>query len=262
MTGWEMLAVVAAGFAAGGINAVVGSGTLVTFPVLLAVGLPPVTATVTNSLGLVSGNLAGAIGYRRELRGQRWRQFRLLPASVLGALTGAFLLLHLPPSAFEAIVPALIALAVVLVAVQPLLQRALARRRTSGTGDATPFRIGPGRLVGLLAGAYATGTYGGYFAASQGVLQIGIFGLLLPEPIQRLNALKNVLTMAVNAVAAIAYVIVAPDRVHWGAAALVAVGSLAGGFVGSSFGRRLPAVVLRTAIVVLGLTAIGVLMSR
>ena len=262
MTGWEMLAVVAAGFAAGGINAVVGSGTLVTFPVLLAVGLPPVTATVTNSLGLVSGNLAGAIGYRRELRGQRWLLLRLLPASVLGALTGAFLLLHLPPSAFEAIVPALIALAVVLVAVQPLLQRALARRRTSGTEDPAPFRIGPGRLVGLLAGAYATGTYGGYFAASQGVLQIGIFGLLLPEPIQRLNALKNVLTMAVNGVAATAYVIVAPDRVHWGAAALVAVGSLAGGFVGSSFGRRLPAVVLRTAIVVLGLTAIGVLMSR
>jgi uncharacterized protein len=262
MTGWEMLAVVAAGFAAGGINAVVGSGTLVTFPVLLAVGLPPVTATVTNSLGLVSGNLAGAIGYRRELRGQRWLLLRLLPASVLGALTGAFLLLHLPPSAFEAIVPVLILLAVVLVAVQPLLQRALARRRTSGTEDPAPFRIGPGRLVGLLAGAYATGTYGGYFAASQGVLQIGIFGLLLPEPIQRLNALKNVLTMAVNGVAALAYVIVAPDRVDWAAAALIAVGALAGGFVGSSFGRRLPAVVLRTAIVVLGLTAIVVLMSR
>jgi uncharacterized membrane protein YfcA len=257
-----MLAVVAAGFAAGGINAVVGSGTLVTFPVLLAVGLPPVTATVSNSLGLVSGNLAGAIGYRRELRGQRRLLLRLLPASVLGALTGAFLLLHLPPSAFEAIVPALITLAVVLVAVQPLLQRALARRRTSGTEAPAPFRIGPGRLVALLAGAYATGTYGGYFAASQGVLQIGIFGLLLPEPIQRLNALKNVLTMAVNGVAATAYVIVAPDRVDWVAAGLVAVGSLAGGFVGSSFGRRLPSVVLRTAIVVLGLTAIGVLMSR
>ena len=181
---------------------------------------------------------------------------------MLGALTGAFLLLHLPPSAFEAIVPVLILLAVVLVAVQPLLQRALARRRTSGTEDPAPFRIGPGRLVGLLTGAYATGTYGGYFAASQGVLQIGIFGLLLPEPIQRLNALKNVLTMAVNGVAAIAYVIVAPDRVDWAAAALIAVGALAGGFVGSSFGRRLPAVVLRTAIVVLGLTAIVVLMSR
>jgi uncharacterized membrane protein YfcA len=261
MTGWEMVAVAAAGFAAGGINAVVGSGTLVTFPVLLAVGLPPVTATVTNSLGLVSGNLAGSIGYRRELRGQRGLLLRLLPASVLGALTGAFLLLNLPASAFETIVPVLIALAVILVATQPMLQRALARRREGAHADA-PFRIGPGRLVGLLAGAYATGTYGGYFAASQGVLQIGIFGLLIPESLQRLNALKNVLTMAVNAVAAIAYVIVAPDRVQWVAAALIAVGALAGGFVGSSLGRRLPAVVLRTAIVVLGLTAIVVLMSR
>ena len=262
MTGWEMLAVAAAGFAAGGINAVVGSGTLVTFPVLLAVGFPPVTATVTNSLGLVSGNLAGSIGYRRELRGQRGLLLRLLPASVLGAMTGAFLLLTLPASAFEAIVPVLIGLAVVLVASQPMLQRALARRRAAGDADPAPFRIGPGRLAGLLAGAYATGTYGGYFAASQGVLQIGIFGLLLPESLQRLNALKNVLTMVVNAVAAIAYVIVAPDRVEWLAAALIAVGALAGGFVGSSYGRRLPAPVLRTAIIVLGLTAIVVLMSR
>jgi hypothetical protein len=257
-----MVAVAAAGFAAGGINAVVGSGTLVTFPVLLAVGLPPVTATVTNSLGLVSGNLAGSIGYRRELRGQRGLLLRMLPATVLGALTGAFLLLNLPASAFETIVPALVALAVVLVATQPMLQRTLARRRAAGGADPAAFRIGPGRLVGLLAGAYATGTYGGYFAASQGVLQIGIFGLLLPESLQRLNALKNVLTMVVNAVAAVAYVVVAPDRVEWVAAALIAVGALAGGFVGSSLGRKLPAVVLRTAIIALGVTAIVVLMSR
>ena len=262
MTGWEMLAVAAAGFAAGGINAVVGSGTLVTFPVLLAVGLPPVTATVTNSLGLVSGNLAGSIGYRRELRGQRGLLLRLLPASVLGALTGAFLLLTLPASAFEAIVPVLIGLAVVLVATQPMLQRALARRRADGDVDPAHFRIGPGRLTGLLAGAYATGTYGGYFAASQGVLQIGIFGLLIPESLQRLNALKNVLTMVVNAVAAIAYVIVAPDRVEWVAAALIAVGALAGGHIGAEYGRRLPAPLLRTAIVVLGCTAIVVLVTR
>src|SRR5688500_13808445 len=171
MTGWEMVAVAAAGFAAGGINAVVGSGTLVTFPVLLAVGLPPVTATVSNSLGLVAGNLTGAIGYRRELKGQRRLLLRLLPASVLGALTGAFLLLNLPASSFEAIVPVLIGLAVVLVAVQPALQRALARRRPQGEVDSAPT-IGPGRLAALFAGAYATGTYGGYFAASQGVLQI------------------------------------------------------------------------------------------
>ena len=258
MTGWEMVAVAAAGLAAGSINAVVGSGTLVTFPVLLAVGLPPVTATVSNSLGLVAGNLTGAIGYRRELAGQRALLVRLFPASVLGALTGAFLLLHLPAAAFEAIVPVLVGLAVVLVAVQPLLSRALARRRT----DDGPPRLTPARLTGLLAGAYATGTYGGYFAASQGVLQIGIFGLLLRESLQRLNAIKNVLTLGVNAVAAATYVVVATDRVDWAAAGLIAGGSLLGGYVGSTFGRRLPSAVLRTAICVLGLVAIGVLVSR
>src|SRR5918912_3318438 len=151
MTVGEMVAVALAGLAAGSINAVVGSGTLVTFPVLLAVGLPPVTATVSNSLGLVPGNLAGSLGYRRELAGQRWLLLRLLPASVLGALTGAFLLLHLPASSFEAIVPVLVGLAVVLVAVQPWVQRALARRRPSD-GDGAEPRIGPGRLAALVAG--------------------------------------------------------------------------------------------------------------
>src|SRR4051794_13393349 len=260
MTGWQMVAVAAAGFAAGGINAVVGSGTLVTFPVLLAVGLPPVTATVSNSLGLVPGNLTGAIGYRRELAGQRRLLLRLLPASVLGALTGAFLLLHLPASSFEAIVPVLIGLAVVLVAVQPLLQRRLRTRHTV-EADETPV-IGRGRLAALFAGAYATGTYGGYFAASQGVLQIGIFGLLLRESLQRLNAIKNVLTTAVNGVAAAAYVVVATDRVEWRAAGLIAVGAILGGYTGARFGRRLPSAVLRAAIVVLGLVAIAVLLTR
>jgi uncharacterized membrane protein YfcA len=261
MTAWEMVAVALAGLTAGSINAVVGSGTLVTFPVLLAVGLPPVTATISNSLGLVPGGLTGAIGYRRELRGQRRLLMRLLPASLLGALTGSFLLLHLPASAFEAIVPGLVALAVVLVAVQPLLQRWLAARRARNGIEDEP-RIGRGRLAALLAGAYATGTYGGYFAASQGVLQVGIFGLLLREPLQRLNAIKNVLTLGVNAVAALAYVVVATDRIDWLAAGLVACGSLVGGHVGSTLGRRLPAPVLRTAIVLLGLVAIGVLLSR
>jgi len=263
MTAWEIVAVAVAGFAAGSINAVVGSGTLVTFPVLLAVGLPPVTATITNSLGLVAGNLTGAIGYRRELRGQRPLLLRLLPASVLGALTGAFLLLHLPAAAFEAVVPVLVGIAVVLVAVQPLLQRALARRRArTGVEEPDEQHVGRGRTAALFAGAYATGTYGGYFAASQGVLQIGIFGLLLRESLQRLNAIKNVLTLAVNAVAAIAYAVVATDRIDWAAAGLVAAGSLAGGFVGSTFGRRLPAVVLRTAIVALGCVAIVFLVLR
>ncbi len=256
MTGWEMLAVAAAGLAAGGINAVVGSGTLVSFPVLLAVGLPPVPATISNSLGLVAGNLSGSIGYRRELSGQRRLLLRLLPASVLGALTGAFLLLHLPAATFEAVVPVLIGIAVLLVALQPVLQRRLPTR----ADDDTPVR--GGRLAALFAGAYATGTYGGYFAASQGVLQIGIFGLVLRESLQRLNAIKNVLTFTVNAVAAGAYVVVATDRVDWVAAGLLAVGSLLGGAVSSRYGRRLPSALLRTAIVVLGVVAIVVLVNR
>jgi uncharacterized membrane protein YfcA len=258
MTGWEMVAVAAAGFAAGGINAVVGSGTLVSFPVLLAVGLPPVPATISNSLGLVAGNLSGSIGYRRELRGQRPLLLRLIPASVVGALTGAFLLLHLPASAFETIVPVLIGLAVVLVALQPAVQRAVSARRASEG----PPTVRGGRLAALFAGAYFTGTYGGYFAASQGVLQIGIFGLLLHETLQRLNAVKNVLTLAVNSVAAGAYVVFATDRIDWWAAGLLAVGSLVGGAVSSRYGRRLPSGVLRTAIVALGLVAIAVLVTR
>jgi uncharacterized membrane protein YfcA len=251
-----MVAVVAAGLAAGGINAVVGSGTLVTFPVLLAVGLPPVTATVSNSMGLVPGNLTGALGYRRELTGQRRLLLSLFPASVLGALTGAFLLLHLPAAAFETVVPVLVGLAVVLVAVQPLLARWL-RHRSSPTD-----RVSPGRTAALFGCAYATGTYGGYFAASQGVLQIGLFGLLLPHSLQQLNALKNVLTLGVNAVAAITYAVVATDRVDWVAAGLVAAGSLVGGVLGGRYGRRLPSWLLRCLIVAVGVVAIVVLVTR
>lgn len=259
MTGWEMVAVLAAGFAAGGINAVVGSGTLVSFPVLLSVGIPPVPATISNSLGLILGNASASFGYRRELRGQGRRLLGLLPASILGGLTGAFLLLHLPAATFEAVVPVLIGLAVVLVAVQPLVQRALARRRAP---DDVEQHVGPVRKAALFGGAYLTGTYGGYFAASQGVLQIGIFGLILRESLQRLNALKNVLTLTVNTVAAGAYVVVATDRVDWTAAGLLAGGSLVGGYVSSRYGRRLPDPVLRAAIVVLGLVAIAVLVNR
>ena len=258
MTGWEMVAVVAAGAAAGAINSTLGSGTLVSFPVLLAVGLPPVTATISNSLGLIAGGLTSAIGYRRELRGQRPLLLKLVPASVLGALTGAFLLLNLPASSFEAVVPVLIGVAVLLVAVQPVLQRRLLTR-DAVAADRT---VRGGRLVALIGGAYATGSYGGYFAASQGVLQIGIFGLVLRESLQRLNALKNVLTLAVNVVAAGAYAVVATDRLDWRAAGLLAVGSLVGGHVGARFGRRLPSAVLRTAIVVLGIVAIVVLVTR
>ncbi|WP_432483148.1 sulfite exporter TauE/SafE family protein [Kineococcus esterisolvens] len=276
MSPWETVVVALAGVAAGGINAVVGSGTLVTFPALLASGLTPLSATITNSLGLVPGNLAGAVGYRRELRGLGPLVLRLLPASVLGALTGAYLLLHLPAAAFGAVVPVLVALAVVLVATQPLIAGRLARRHgegppagssagsaraevPTGAGEPLPDALTRWRLAGLLLGALATGTYGGYFAASQGVLQIGVFGLLLRLPLQRLNAIKNVLTLAVNAVAAAAYVVTAAQRIDWTAAGLVAAGSFAGAWAGARFGRRLPAVVLRAAVVVLGVVSLLVL---
>ena len=154
----EALGVLAAGVGAGTINTIVGSGTLLTFPVLLAVGLPPVTANVSNTLGLVPGSIAGAIGYRRELDGQRSRLLRLAVVCLIGGVTGAVLLVTLPSKAFSAIVPALIGVALVLVVLQPRLARAV-RARRDREGSAAPVHGGPFLLVGLLLASM----YGGYF---------------------------------------------------------------------------------------------------
>jgi hypothetical protein len=258
MTGGEMVGVAAAGFGAGAINAAIGSGSLLSFPVLVATGIPPVAATVTNSLGLVAGGLTGSYGYRREIGALRsWLPWTLTGA-VLGALTGAWLLLHLPSETFDRVVPVLVGLAAVLVAVQPLLNRALARRREQHPDAPT----GRGRLAALGLGSFATSTYGGYFSASQGVLLMGVAGLIAPQPLQRLNALKNITTVTVNTVAAAAYVLVAPDRVVWAAAGLLALGSLAGGAAGAKVGRRLPTGLLRGGILLLAVVAIAVLVTR
>lgn len=251
MTLWEALAVALAGLAAGTINTVVGSGTLVTFPVLLAVGYPPVLANVTNTVGLVPGSLSGAIGYRAELAGQGRRLVRLGVASVLGGITGALLLLTLPEEAFQAIVPVLIALACVMVVVQP---RVAARLRAREGG--TPRTHG-GWL--LYAGVYGAGIYGGYFGAAQGVLLIAVMGLLLDEHLQRVNAAKNVLALLVNGVAAIVFVAV--TDVAWEAAGLIAVGSAIGGQVGALIGRRIPQGALRGLVVLVGLVAIVQLLA-
>ncbi len=259
MTGWEMVAVVAAGFGASAINAAVGSGSLVSFPVLLAVGLPPVPATITNSLGIVAGGLTGSFGYRRELAQLRRWLPPMLTGAVLGALTGAWLLLTLPADVFATVVPVLLGIAAVLVATQPLINRALARRQEEEHG---PVTVGRGRLVAVGVGSYAASTYGGYFSASQGVLLMGITGLITPQPIQRLNALKNINTVTVNIVAATAYVLVAADQVVWSVAGLMAVGSVAGGWAGATVGRRLPGPLLRTAIIVLAAVAITLLVRR
>ncbi len=256
-----MLAVLLAGVAAGAINAVVGTGTLITFPILLSLGFPPVTATMSNAIGLVPGSVSGTWGYRRELAGQKKRVLRLIPASLFGAVTGAWLLLHLPPETFEAVVPVLLVLALVLVVTQTHIQRALARRRERSAAKTPEPGRWSGRETAGFAATYLIGIYGGYFAAAQGVLLVGALGALIPETLQRLNALKNLLALVVNTVAASAYAIVAYDRISWTAAGLIAAGSLVGGFVGASVGRRLPTTVLRGVIVLLGIVGIWRILS-
>jgi uncharacterized membrane protein YfcA len=193
MSLWEIVAIALAGLAAGTINTVVGSGTLITFPILLAFGYAPVTANVSNTIGLVPGSISGAIGYRRELAGQRGRAIRLGTSSVLGGATGAVLLLVLPASAFKAIVPVFIALALVLVVLQPRLKQWLAERKIDAIHE---------RGVVVALAIYATGVYGGYFGAAQGILLLGILGVTLAQDLHRTNALKNVLAGLTNGVAA------------------------------------------------------------
>jgi uncharacterized membrane protein YfcA len=242
----EIFAIALAGLAAGTVNTVVGSGTLITFPVLLAFGYAPVTANVSNTIGLVPGSVSGAIGYRRELAGQRQRAMRLGTASMLGGITGAVLLLVLPASAFKAIVPAFIAIALVLVVLQPRLNRLLANRELGSwheRGILTPLSI------------YATGIYGGYFGAAQGILLLGILGIVLPQDLHRTNALKNVLAGLVNGVAGLFFIFFAA-HVAWAPAAIIAVASIVGGQLGARYGRRLSPGVLRGLIVIVGTTAI------
>jgi uncharacterized protein len=241
----EIAAIAAAGMAAGAINTLVGSGTLITFPVLLAFGYSPVTANVSNTIGLVPGSAAGAIGYRRELEGERTRTLRFGVASVLGGITGAVLLLVLPEEAFEAIVPVFIAVALVAVALQPRLEHLVAEHRPPPEAHGTGLpRVG----------VYFAGIYGGYFGAAQGILLLGILGLALPDHLQRLNALKNVLAGLVNAVAGLVFIAVAD--VAWGPAALIAAGSVVGAQLAARYGRRLSAQALRAVVVVVGLAAI------
>jgi hypothetical protein len=244
VTGAEGVAVAAVGVAAGAINAIVGSGSLITFPTLLAVGYPAVLANVTNTVGLVPGSVSGAVGYRRELVGQRRRVLSLLPAAVLGGVTGAALLLAVP-GAFRDVVPALILLAVVLVLVQP---RVAAWRAGRGVLAERPGPV-------LHGGVFLTAVYGGYFGAAQGVILLALLGLTLDDDLQRLNGVKNVIAAVVNGVAAVYFI--ARHDVAWVAALLLLAGSVVGGQLGAHWGRRIPANVLRTVIAVVG-TAVAI----
>ncbi len=241
-----------AGCAAGTINTVVGSGTLITFPTLLAFGVPPVTANVSNTVGLVPGSVAGVFGYRAELAGQESRLRRLIPASLLGGALGAGLLLWLPSEAFDAIVPALVGLGVLLVVLGPRISRVVADRAEKRGG--LPEHGAPW-VFPAIAGV---GVYGGYFGAAQGVLTMAVLGIGVDDTLQRHNATKNVLTGLVNATAALIFIVVAD--VDWAVAGLIAIGSIVGGLLGATVGRRLSPAVLRGVIVVVGLTALVTLL--
>jgi len=245
---YEVIALLVAGMAAGTINTIVGAGTLITFPTLLFFGYPPVVANVSNTIGLVAGGLTGIHGYRRELVGQGETLRRLMPASFLGAVVGAVLLLWLPESVFDTIVPVLIAAALVLVLVGPRIQAWAAVRH--------PDHDSRGRRVLMVVGVFGAGIYGGYFGAAQGVLMVGIMSVLMTISLQHINGLKNVLVTLANAVAAVTFILVASDRIDWAVAALIAIGALLGGVIGSRVGRRLSPVVLRGVIVVVGVLAI------
>jgi uncharacterized membrane protein YfcA len=242
----EMVAVLVAGMAAGAINVVVGSGTLITFPTLIAFGVPPVTANVSNTIGLVPGVASGVVGYRRELRGQRARAIRLGSASVTGGVLGAVLLLSLPEGAFSAIVPALIVVGLLLVVLQPRISAWVDRRHEGARGEFGPWWVWPA--------VFGAGVYGGYFGAAQGVILMGLLGIGIADSLQRLNGLKNVLAGLVNGVAGVIFLVVAD--VDWTVVALIAAGSIVGGQLGATVGRRLSPLVLRIVIVVVGLVAL------
>lgn len=244
----EFVSIALAGMAAGAINTLVGSGTLITFPVLLAFGYSPVTANVSNTIGLVPGSVSGAVGYRRELAGQTCRAVRLGAMSLAGGITGAVALLVLPAAAFEAIVPVFIALALVLTVMQPRIARWLLRRE---------IHLDHSRGVLLPLAVYLTGVYGGYFGAAQGIMLLAILGAALAQDLQRTNGLKNVLAGLVNGVAGLIFIFAAD--VAWAPAAIIAVGSIAGAQLGARYGRRLPPGALRAVIVVVGLIAIAYL---
>jgi uncharacterized protein len=245
LSAWHALAIFAAGIAAGTINTVVGSGTLITFPTLLAFGYAPVTANVSNTIGLVPGSVSGAVGYRKELSGQRDRILVLGAAAVGGGILGSILLLVLPASAFKAIVPFFIGIALVLILLQKQINRALGNRRR---GE------GQGVHPAAVAGTFACGIYGGYFGAAQGILMMSVLGLSIDDTLQRLNAVKVITTGLTNLVAGVVFVIAA--HIAWDVAGLIAGGSIIGGALGARWGRRLSPGALRILIVVVGIVAI------
>ena len=256
MTLWTALAIFAAGLGAGTVNVIVGSGSLITFPTLLALGYPPVLANVSNNVGLVPGSASAVHAYRRRygpanlqtrLGGQRARVVKLGSASLTGGIVGAVLLLSLPPGSFKAAVPFLVLIASLLMAVQPRISRWLATRGERHIHGGLP----------LLLGVFVTGIYGGYFGAAQGVILMALLAIFIDDDLQRLNGTKNVLALIVNGIAAVVFILF--TTISWSVVVLIAAGSIIGGQIGGRYGRRLPANILRVCIVTVGLTVTVVL---
>lgn len=236
MSAGHLVLLAAAGFAAGAVNAVAGGGSLISFPALLAAGYGSVPANVTNAVAVLPGYLGGSVGYRRELAGQKRRIAELGATSAVGAVVGAVLLIESPPSVFRTLVPFLILGSCALLAAQPVLARAV--------------RPGERHRAWTHAGELLASIYGGYFGAGLGILLLGVLGLTLDDSLQRLNALKGLLSFVIGLAAAAWFAIFGP--VAWGPAALMAVTSLIGGQAGVAVARRMKPGPLRAAIVVFG----------
>ena len=235
----EVALVVLLAVAAGAVNAVAGAGSLLTFPALLLVGLPPVAANATNTVGLVPGSTAAVVGYRDELRGARRPVLGLGALAAAGGAVGGLLLVVADPSVFRRLVPVLLLVAAALVLARPVLQR---RRRS---------RSPRGAVGAVVAG---TAVYGGYFGAAQGVVLVGALGALLRDPLQRVVALKNVCALGSNVGGAAVLLVLGDVRLPLALA--VALGSSAGGLLGARAGRRLPEAPVRIGVAVVG-AAVG-----
>jgi uncharacterized protein len=254
VTGLEQLAVLAAGFGAGILTSTVGVASLLSFPVLLAVGLPPVVANASNTVGMTPAGLSGSFGYRRELREHPTVAAVVLVTCALGSVAGALLLLALPPGVFEAVVPWLILVTSLLVGSQPWISGRLRARR----GADAPDRVHLSPVT--TAFATLTGVYGGYFGAGSGVMMMAVLGFGTDLDLRIVNALKTLAVMAANVVATVIFLVLAD--LDWLAIGLLAGGSVVGGYVGAHIGRRLPSAVLRTLVVIVGVTAAVLLLVR
>ena len=251
MTGLETLLVLATGFGAGVLSSTVGVASLLSFPVLVGLGLPPVVANVSNTLGLIPGGIGGVLGYRREVSEAGAVARRIVLVCALGAVAGAALLLGLPPGVFEAVVPWLILLTCLLVGLQPRISRWLRERHAALHGEQRPERLHMSPAT--TAFATLTGAYGGYFGAGAGVMMVAVLGLGTDLDLRVVNGLKTLSLMVGNVVAGIIFVVVAEPR--WDAVVALAAGSLVGGYVGARIGRVLPDRIFRGAVVVAGVVA-------